>query len=139
MEFEDCTEIVVQTAHAMGMNITTADISISQRLQTRSRRKDKQGPNIAKFMHRSVKNEVFDSNYRLKKSLGHYKVYVQEHLTEARSRVFHRMKEAGFRVSTIEPRLLHTHDGKYEGINSLAEISSKTGRDRANVKEVFLI
>ena len=127
MEFEDCTEKIVQTAHAMGVNITAADVSISHRLQIRTRRRDNPRPITAKFSRRSVKNEVFESKHRLKESLNHYSVYVQEQLIKARSRAFYRMKEAGIRVSTFESRLLYTHDGKHGVINSLAELPSKMG------------
>ena len=71
----------------------------------------------------SVKIEVFESKHRLKESLNHYIVYVQEQLTKARSRAIHRMKEAGIRVSNFESRLLHTHD--------------RMGRDRAKMKGIF--
>ena len=40
MEFEDCTEKIVQTAHAMGVSFAAADVSISQRLRIRTRRRD---------------------------------------------------------------------------------------------------
>ena len=59
MEFEDCTEKIVQTAHAMGVSITAADVSISHRLQIRTRQRDKPGPIIAKFTRRSVKKGSF--------------------------------------------------------------------------------
>ena len=137
MEFEDCTEKIVQTAHAMGVNITAADVSISHRLQIRTRRRDEPRPIIAKFTRRSVKIEVFESKHRLKESLNHYNVNVQEQLTKARSRAIYRMKEAGIRVSTFESRLLYTHDGKHGVINSLAELPSKLGWDRAKMKEIF--
>ena len=55
MEYEDCTEKVVQTAQAMGVNITAADVSISHRSHTRNRPKEKPRPIIAKFLRRSVK------------------------------------------------------------------------------------
>ena len=93
MEFEDCTEKMVRTAHAMGVNITAADVSFSHRLQVRTRRRDQPRPIIAKFTRRSVTNEVFESKHRLKESLNHYNVYVQEQLTKARSRAIYRMKE----------------------------------------------
>ena len=59
MEFEDCFEKVVQTAHVLGMNIIAADVSISHRLQTRNCRKDEPRLIVAKFIRRSVKKEVF--------------------------------------------------------------------------------
>ena len=65
MEYEDCTEKVVQTAQAMGVNITTADVSISHRLHTRTRPKEEPRPIIVKFLRRSVKNEVFQSKHHL--------------------------------------------------------------------------
>ena len=136
MEFGDCTEKIVQTAHAMGVNITAADVSISHRLQIRIRRRDEPRPIIAKF-NRSVKYEVFESKRRLKESQNHNNVYVQEQLTKARSRALYRMKEAGIRVSTFESRILYTHDGKHGVINSLTELPSKLGWDRAKMKEIF--
>ena len=47
------------------------------------------------------------------------------------------MKEAGIRVSTFESRLLYTHHEKHGVINSLAELPSKVGWDRAKMKEIF--
>ena len=136
MEYEDCTEKVVQTAQAMGVNITAADVSISHRLHTRNRPKEESRPIIAKFLRRSVKNEVFQSKHHLKNSLDHYKVYVHEQLNRARSRALYRMKK-GFRVSTNEARLLYTSDVTHGTINSLAELPSKLGWDHTKMKEIF--
>ena len=94
----------------MGVNITAADVSISHRLQIRTRRRDEPRPIIAKLTRISVKNEVFESTHGLKESLNHYNVYVQEQLTKARLRAIYRTKEAGIRVSTFESRLQYTHD-----------------------------
>ena len=80
-------------------------------------------------------NEIFELKHRLKESLNHYNDYVQEQLTKAMSRAIYRMKEAGFRVSTFESPLLYTHDGKHGVINSLAELPSKLGWDRAKMKK----
>ena len=91
---------------------------------------------MAMFTRRSVKNEDFESKHRPKESLNHYNVYVQEQLTKARSRTNYRMKEAGIRVSTFESRLLYTHNGKHGVINSLAELPSKLGWDRAKMKAI---
>ena len=109
MEFEDCTEKIVLTAHATGVNITAADVSTSHCLHIRTRRRDEPRPIIAIFTRRSVKNEVFESKHWLKESLNHYNIYVQEHLTKARSKAIYHMKEAGIRISTFESRLLYTH------------------------------
>ena len=137
MEFEDCSEKIVQSVHATGVNITAADVSISHGLQIRTHRRDKPRPIIAKFTRRSVKNEVFELKHRFKESLNHYNVYVQEQPTKARSRAIYRMKEAGIRVSTFESRLLYTHDRKHRVINSLAVPPSKLGWDRVKMKEIF--
>ena len=85
-----------------------------------------------------MKNEVFESKHRLKESLNHCHVNVQEQLTKAMSRAIYRMKEAGIRVSTFESRLLYTNDGKHVVINSLAELPSKLGWDRAKMKKKCL-
>ena len=66
MEYEDCTEKVEQTAQAMGVNITAADVSISYLLHTRNRPKEEPRPIIATFLRLSVKNEVFSQNITLK-------------------------------------------------------------------------
>ena len=136
MEYEDCTEKVVQTAQAIGVKITAADVSISHRLHTRNRPKEEPRPIIAKFLKRSVTNEVFQSKHHLKNSLDHYKVYVHEQLTRARSRALYRMKK-GFRVSTNEARLLYTSDVTHGTINSLAELPSQLGWDHTKMKEIF--
>ena len=107
MEFEDCTEKIVQTAHAMGVNITAADVSISHRLQIRTRRRDEPRPIIANITRRSLKNEVFESKHRFKESLNHYNVYVQEQLTKARSRAIYRVKEAGNSQHFCVPTTIH--------------------------------
>ena len=62
MEFEDCTEKIVQTAHAMEVNITAAGVSISHRLQIRTEPR----PIVAKFTRRSVKMKFLNRNTGLK-------------------------------------------------------------------------
>ena len=66
MEFEDCTEKIVQTADAMEVNITAADVSISHRIQIRTRRRDEPRPIVAKFTRSSVKMKFLNRNTGLK-------------------------------------------------------------------------
>ena len=104
MEFEDCTEKVVRAAHQKGAgNITAGDVSISHRLPTRNHRKDEPRRNNAKFFRKSVKNESFQSEYRLKESLDHYNVYVQEQITRTRSQAFYRIEEGGSESVLMSP------------------------------------
>ena len=136
-DFEDCTEKVIQTVNAMGLDISYSDISISHRLSTRHRRRDEPRPIIAKFTRRTVRNQVLTSKYRLKNSDNHYNVFVQEQLTRPRARALYKLKEEGFRVTTNECRLMYSSERNQGIINSLADLQSKLGWDLAKMKEVF--
>ena len=136
-EEENTTEKVVETARAMGVNISYTDVSISHRLQTRNRKRGEPKPIIAKFTRRTVKNDILKSKHHLKHSDNHYNVYVQEQLTRERSTALYQLKKEGFRVFTNESRLEYTKGELHGTISSLEELRSKLGWDDEKLIEVL--
>ena len=136
-EEENTTEKVVETAMAMGVNISYTDVSISHRLQTRNRKRGESKPIIAKFIRRTVKKDILKFKHHLKHSDNHYNVYVQEQLTRDRSTALYQLKKDGFRVFTNECRLEYTKGELHGTINSLDELRSKLGWDDEKLKEVL--
>ena len=136
-EGENCTDKIVETAHAMGVSITHFDESISHRLFTRNRRPGKPRAVIAKFTRRDTKNAIYQSKHRLKLSDNHYNVYVREQLTKERARTLFWLKEEGYEVTTYECRLLYKKGPSNGVINSLDELITKIGWESGKLKKSF--
>ena len=136
-EGENCTDKIVETAHAMGVPITHSDVSISHRLFTRNRRPGEPRAVIAKFTRRDTKNAIYQLKHRLKHSDNHYNVYVREQLTKERARALFWLKEEGYEVTTYECRLLYKKGSSNGVINSLDELITRIGWDSGKLKKAF--
>ena len=134
---ENTTLKVVETAAAMGLDISVDEVSISHRLQTRNRQYGEPRPIIAKFVRRTTKQMVYSAKHKLKFSDNHFSVYIREHLTQERARAVYHLKKKGYSVYTDESRLNYSKDNEKGVINALIELHTKLNWDKQQMLKVF--
>ena len=87
---ENTDDIVRQVGREIGVSIKEIDISISHRI---GRRGAKPRPIVAKFVRRSVRNEMLRNRKNLKGNKRYPKVFIDEHLTQLRSKMLKMVRE----------------------------------------------
>ena len=136
-EGEDTTQKVVETVNAMGANLSAEEVSISQRLFTRNRSHGEPRPVIAKFIRRSVKQQIYHSKHLLHYSENHFRVYIKEHLTKERAKAIYLIIKAGYEVTTDECRINYKKNSEAGVINSLSDLQSKLNWEAAAILKVL--
>ena len=102
----ETNDIVVKLAKDIGVNITTADLSVSHRLGRRGRG-GKPRTIIAKFVRRQCKTDVMRNKKRLRDCQNYENVYINDDLTTLRNKLVMEMKKDDNikQVWTIEGRI----------------------------------
>ena len=105
-ERENTNDIVVKLAKDIGVNITTADLSVSHRLGRRGRG-GKPRTIIAKFVRRQCKTDVMRNKKRLRDCQNYKNVYINDDLTTLRNKLVMELKKDDNikQVWTIEGRI----------------------------------
>ena len=88
---ENTTELIVNMAKAIGVEISTADISVSHRLPQRNTQRPR--PIIAKFVRREKKTEVMKAKKNLKSKQEYKGVYIDDDLTQMRGKIMKALRE----------------------------------------------
>ena len=102
----ETNDIVVKLAKDIGVNITTADLSVNHRLGRRGRG-GKPRTIIAKFVRRQCKTDVMRNKKRLRDCQNYENVYINDDLTTLRNKLVMEMKKDDNikQVWTIEGRI----------------------------------
>ena len=105
-ERDNTNDIVVKLAKDIGVNITTADFSVSHRLGRRGRG-GKPRTIIAKFVRRQCKTDVMRNKKRLRDCQNYDNVYINDDLTTLRNKLVMELKKDDNikQVWTIEGRI----------------------------------
>ena len=124
-ENEDTDSVVVGLMEKMGVECTTADISISRRLPS----KGGKPPIICKFISRKTRKQVMEKKKTLKEGEGWERVFVADNLTAQRSKLLRKLKErddvksAWLIEGKIKAVLMKNEREKKVTIDSLDDIS----------------
>ena len=118
---ENTEELVLSIADAMGMEITSADISTAYRLPVKKEKSNAAIPRIyVKFTKRSTKRQMY--GIRIKQKVTHEqlglsstgKVYIHEHLTKTQNDLYFRAKdktrEASFKFIWTQDQRIYVRD-----------------------------
>ena len=118
---ENTEELVLSIADAMGMEITSADISTVYRLPVKKEKSNAAIPRIyVKFTKRSTKRQMY--GIRIKQKVTHEqlglsstgKVYIHEHLTKTQNDLYFRAKdktrEASFKFIWTQDQRIYVRD-----------------------------
>ena len=92
-ERENTNDIVVKLAKDIGVNITTADLSVSHRLGRDVWRGGKLRTIIAKFVRRQCKTDIMRNKKRLRDCQNYETVYINDDLTTLRNKLVMELKK----------------------------------------------
>ena len=134
---ENTTLMVVETAAAMGLDLSVDEMSSSRRLQTRNRQYGEPRPDIGKFVRRTTKQKVYSAKHKLDFSDDHYSVFISEDLTQERARAVYHLKKKGYSVYTDESQLNYSKDKEKGVINALLVLQTKLNWDKQQMLKVF--
>ena len=121
-EKENTSELLVELAGSIGVDLTTADISVSHRLGTPRKEKGRDSsvhtprPIIAKFVRREKRDEILRNKSKLQWKRpelleeGEFNIFINDDLTQARSIIRKALSNQPdkVKVGTANGKLLYT-------------------------------